>query len=58
MSWVEFFSKINKRPGTFIPDSRVGKRLDKKATVNFKIFDVTNSITDSYNTCIARYIKK
>ena len=23
MSWVECFSKINKRPGTFIPESRV-----------------------------------
>ena len=25
MSWVEFFSKINKHPGTFLPDSRVGE---------------------------------
>ena len=23
MSWVEFFSKINKRPGPIIPDSKV-----------------------------------
>ena len=23
MPWVEFFSKINKRPGKFIPESRV-----------------------------------
>ena len=32
----------------------VGKWLDKKAKVNFKIYGVTNS----YNTHIAKYLKK
>ena len=36
---------------------RVEKRLDKKAKVNFKMYDVTNCITNNYNTHIARYLK-
>ena len=36
----------------------VGKWLDKKAKVNFKVSDGTNWITNNYNTNIARYLKK
>ena len=36
----------------------LGKRLDKKAKVNIKIYDIKNWITNSYNTYIARYLKK
>ena len=36
----------------------LGKRLDKKAKVNFKIQDVTNWTTDNYNKHIARYLKE
>ena len=36
----------------------VGKRLDEKAKVNFKIHDVTNWLTNNYNTLIERYLKK
>ena len=34
------------------------KRLGKKATVNFKIYDVTNWETNDYNTLNAQYLKK
>ena len=34
------------------------KRLDKKAKVNCKIYDVTNWNTNNYNKHIARYLKK
>ena len=36
----------------------VGKRLDKKAEVNFEIYDVTTWGTSNYNTHIAQYLKK
>ena len=44
----------------FCPDffDRVGKRLDKKAKINFKLYDVTDRTTKNYNTCIAKYLKK
>ena len=32
------------------------KRLDWKDKVNFKIYDVTAWLTDSYNTNIAQYL--
>ena len=32
----------------------VGKRFDKKANVDFKIYDVTDCVTNSYNTHIAQ----
>ena len=32
----------------------MGRRLDKKARVNFKIYDATNQETNNYNTHIAR----
>ena len=32
--------------------------LDKKAKVNFKVNDVTNWITNNYDTYIARYLHK
>ena len=35
-----------------------GKRLDKKAKVDFKIYDVTDWITNNYNKHIVRYLKK
>ena len=34
-----------------------GKRLVKKAKVNFKIYDVTNWNTSNYSKHIARYLK-
>ena len=34
------------------------KRFDKKDMVNFKIHDVTNWLTNSYNTHIAQYLTK
>ena len=36
----------------------VGKQLDQEAKVNLKICGVKNWITKSYNTHIARYLKK
>ena len=36
----------------------VGKLLDKKAEVNFKIYDVTTWETNNYNTHIAQHLKK
>ena len=34
----------------------VGKRFDKKAMVNFRIYDVSGSETNNYNTYIAQYL--
>ena len=34
----------------------VEKRLDKKAMFNFKIYDVTECITNNYNTFIVQYL--
>ena len=34
------------------------KRLDKKAMVNFKLYDVTDWTTNNYNTHIAQYLEK
>ena len=36
----------------------VEKRLNKKAKVNFKIYDVKNWTTNNYNTHVAQYFKK
>ena len=36
----------------------VGKRLDKKAKVNFNIYDVTNWVTNNCNTYTVRYFSK
>ena len=40
----------------FCPDffGLVGKRLDKKVKVNFKIYDVTDWKTNNYNTHIKK----
>ena len=48
------------RYSQFCPDffGYIGKQLDKKAKVNFKIYDVANWNTKSYNKHIARYFKK
>ena len=34
----------------------VEKRFDKKAMVNFKIYDITDWTTDNYSTDIAQYL--
>ena len=36
----------------------VGKRFDKKAEVNFKIYDVINLERNNCNTQIVQYLKK
>ena len=36
----------------------VGKLLDKKAKVSFKIYDIRELITDNYNRNIAQHIMK
>ena len=36
----------------------VEKRFDKKAMVNFKIYDVTDQTTNNYSTHIVQYRKK
>ena len=36
----------------------VGKRLDEKAKVNFKIYEATDWETNNYNTHTAQYLKK
>ena len=36
----------------------MGKRLEKKAKVNFKIYDVITSETNNCSTRIAQYLKK
>ena len=36
----------------------MGKRFDKKAKINFKIYGVTTCITKNYNTNDAQYLKK
>ena len=41
----------------FLIFSQVGKRPDKKAKMNFKLYDVTKWITNSYNTHIAQYLQ-
>ena len=38
--------------------SDVGKQLDKKAKVNFKIYNFPNWETNNYNTHVAQYLKK
>ena len=35
----------------------VEKRLDKKAKVNFKIYDITDWTTNNCNTHIAQYLR-
>ena len=44
----------------FCPDffCYIGKQLDKKTKVNFRIYDVTNWNTNNCNKHIARYLKK
>ena len=37
---------------------RVAKRLNSKDKVNFKIYDVTASLTSSCNTHIAQHLEK
>ena len=36
----------------------VGERLDKKAKINFKIYDVTNWKANNCDSHIAQYFKK
>ena len=44
----------------FCPDffGHVGKRLEKKAKVNFKIYDVANCTTNNYSPHIVQYLRK
>ena len=44
----------------FFPDffCQVGKSLDMKAGVNFKIYHITIYETNNYNTHIVQYLKK
>ena len=44
----------------FCPDffGHIGKRIDKKAKANFKIYYVTGWETNNYNTLFAKYLKK
>ena len=51
LSALEIFEFLSRR---FL---YVGKRLDKKVMVNFKIYDVTDWITDNYNAHIIQYLK-
>ena len=37
--------------------SSIGKRLDKKGKVNFKIYDVTMRSTENYNKHIPKHLK-
>ena len=48
------------RYSSFCPDviGHVGKRLDKKAKNAFKIYGVTDWITNNCRTLIAHYLKK
>ena len=37
----------------------VGKRLEKKANVNFKTYDITDCTTNNYNPhIVAQYLRK
>ena len=42
----------------FLVFGHVEKRLDKKAKINFKIYDVTDWTTNYYNTHITQYLKR
>ena len=44
----------------FCPDffGHVGKRRDKKAKINFKIYNVTDWETNNYNTRINKCLKR
>ena len=35
-----------------------GKRLDQKAKFSFKVYDITDWITNNYNTHNAQYLKE
>ena len=63
--WWMFFISSKKvfsflRYLQFCPDvfGYIGKRLDKKAKVNLKIYDATNWKTKNYIEFIARYLKE
>ena len=44
----------------FFPDffGHVGKRLDKKAKINFKAYDVTSWEINNYNEHLVRHLEK
>ena len=50
-----FLRFLNLSPDFF---GRVVKQLKKKAKINFKMFDVINWETNSYNTYISQYLKR
>ena len=49
---LEIFTFLSRRFGY------VDKQLDEKASINPKIYDVTDWTTNNYNTYIAQYLKK
>ena len=51
-----FILKIFKSCPEFF--GHVGRRLDKRAKVNFKIYDITNLVTNNSNTHFTKYLKK
>ena len=50
-----YLKYLNLCPEFFV---HVGKTLDKKANVNFKVYEVINWETNNCNTHIAQYLKK
>ena len=55
MPFFSFFRYLNFCPDFF---DHVGKQLDQKAKVNFKIYHFTHWTTNNYNKLIAKYLKK
>ena len=51
-----FILKIFKSCADFF--GHVGRRLDKRAKVNFKIYDITDLVTNNSNTHFTKYLKK
>ena len=49
---LEIFTLLSQRFGY------VENQFDKKVTVNFEIYDVTDWETENYNTYIVKYLKK
>ena len=50
-----FLEYLNFCPGLL---GHIGKRLDEKANITFKIYDVTSWKTNNYNKHIVRNLKK
>ena len=52
--------KLFRSGDIFVSDSirHVGKQLDQKANVNFKMYGITSWETSNYNIYITQYLKK